>query len=45
MIPFNRPTLIGKELAYVADAVASGKLSGNGPFTQKCQRFFEERYG
>lgn len=45
VIPFNRPTLIGKELAYVADAVASGKLSGNGPFTQKCQRFFEERYG
>ena len=26
-------------------AVAEGKLSGNGAFTKKCQHFFEERYG
>lgn len=26
-------------------AVAEGKLSGNGAFTKKCQQFFEERYG
>ncbi len=26
-------------------AVYSGKISGNGIYTQKCQRFFEERYG
>lgn len=26
-------------------AVYNGKLSGNGEFTKKCQRFFEERYG
>ena len=45
MIPFNKPFLIGKELEYIAQAVANGKTSGNGPFTQKCQRFFEERYG
>jgi dTDP-4-amino-4,6-dideoxygalactose transaminase len=25
--------------------VYSGKISGNGQFTQKCQRFFEEQYG
>lgn len=26
-------------------AVYAGKLSGNGVFTQKCQEFFEHRYG
>lgn len=45
MIPFNKPVIIGRELAYIAEAVASGKTSGNGPFTQRCQRFFEARYG
>lgn len=43
-IPFNRPYLIGKELEYIQDAVSSKKLSGNGKYTQLCQRFFEERY-
>lgn len=27
------------------EAVNTGKLSGNGLFTQKCQRFLEEKYG
>ena len=44
-IPFNKPFIIGKELAYIAEAVQSGKLSGNGAFTKRCQSFFEERYG
>ena len=26
-------------------AVYTGKLSGNGEFTKKCQKFFEEKYG
>ena len=45
MIPFNKPYLTGKETIYIEEAVASGKISGNGVFTQKCQRFFEEKYG
>lgn len=45
MIPFNRPYLHGRELVYIAQAVASGKISGDGVFTHKCHRFFEERYG
>jgi dTDP-4-amino-4,6-dideoxygalactose transaminase len=44
MIPFNKPYLTGKETQYIEDAVASGKISGNGIFTQKCQRFFEDKY-
>lgn len=43
-IPFNRPHLTGKEAHYMYQAVAEGKLSGNGAFTKRCQQFFEERY-
>ncbi|MCB9184140.1 MAG: dTDP-4-amino-4,6-dideoxygalactose transaminase [Flavobacteriales bacterium] len=45
MIPFNRPHLTGKELPNIQDAVATGKLSGNGKYTQLCHRYFQERYG
>lgn len=45
MIPFNKPVIVGQELDYIAEAVASGKTSGNGPFTKKCQQYFEEQYG
>jgi len=45
MIPFNKPYLTGNETKYIEQAVQSGKISGNGIFTQKCQAFFEERYG
>ncbi|UYZ61356.1 dTDP-4-amino-4,6-dideoxygalactose transaminase [Hymenobacter weizhouensis] len=44
-IPFNKPHLVGPELEYIRQAVAAGKLSGNGEFTQRCQQFFEQRYG
>jgi len=44
-IPFNKPYLTGKETAYIQQAVASGKISGNGMFTKKCQQYFEEKYG
>ena len=45
MIPFNKPYLTGKEMHYMYQAVYSGKISGNGIFTKKCQLFFEEHYG
>lgn len=45
MIPFNKPCLTGKEAHYMYQAVFTGKLSGNGYFTKKCQHYFEERYG
>ena len=44
-IPFNKPYLTGQETDYIREAVASGKISGNGVFTQKCQAFFETQYG
>ena len=45
MIPFNKPYLTGKEMQYIEDAVKSGKISGNGLFTKKCQEFFEKEFG
>ena len=45
MIPFNKPFLTGKEAHYMYQAVYTGKLSGNGVFTKKCQQLFEEKYG
>lgn len=45
MIPFNKPYLHGRELVYIAQAVTSRKISGDGPFSKKCHSFFERRFG
>lgn len=45
MIPFNKPFLTGKETEYIQQAVASGKISGDGMFTKKCHQFFEQKFG
>ena len=44
-INFNKPYMTGNETEYIRQAVESGKISGNGIFTKRCQSFFEERYG
>ncbi len=44
-IPFNRPYATGKELKYIAGAIKNGHLSGNGPFTLKCQAWLENNIG
>lgn len=45
IIPFNKPHITGKETTYIRQAVKSGKISGNGIYSNKCHHFFEERYG
>ncbi|MCF8296589.1 MAG: dTDP-4-amino-4,6-dideoxygalactose transaminase [Bacteroidales bacterium] len=45
MIPFNKPYITGKEVHYIYDAVSTGKISGNGKYTQMCQHYFEDRWG
>ncbi len=45
MVPFNRACLTGKELEYIKEAVENGHISGNGPFTRKCERLLEEATG
>jgi dTDP-4-amino-4,6-dideoxygalactose transaminase len=45
LIPFNKPHFAGRELEYIADAVARGNASGDGRFSDDCCRFLEERFG
>jgi dTDP-4-amino-4,6-dideoxygalactose transaminase len=45
MIPFNRPDVSGNEERYLIEALHSGHLSGNGSFSKRCCRFFEEKLG
>lgn len=44
-IPFNKPHLTGSELKYIEQCLAEGKLSGDGRFTQRCQRLMQEQFG
>jgi dTDP-4-amino-4,6-dideoxygalactose transaminase len=44
-IPFNRPTLVGRELEVVAEAAASRHISGDGPFGRRCEAILEESVG
>jgi dTDP-4-amino-4,6-dideoxygalactose transaminase len=44
-IYFNKPHLTGKEVGYMKKAVMTGKISGDGVFTRKCQAFLESKYG
>ena len=44
-IPLNKPCLTGKEAHYIYKAANSGKLAGNGQFTQAAHDFFKNRYG
>lgn len=42
-IPFNRPTYTGNEDQYVLAAMHSDKISGDGEYGLKCQRWFEQQ--
>ena len=44
-IPFNRPTTVPEASHAVDEALASGKLSGNGPFTLRCEAALERLTG
>ena len=37
--------MTGKELYYIAESHFNGRLAGDGPFTQKCHRWLEDRTG
>lgn len=44
-IPFNRPCLAGNEYKYIAEAIANGHASGDGPFTRRCHALLELELG
>lgn len=43
-IPFNKPFIVGKELDYVAEAIRSGNLASDGPFSRACSELLETRF-
>src|SRR6185369_455632 len=45
VVPFNRPRLVGTEHRYVDEAIATGKISGNGMFAQRCEAWLRDRVG
>lgn len=44
-IRFNVPPFTGKEYEYIKQAVDNQKICGDGEFTKKASRWFEERTG
>lgn len=44
MIHFNVPPFIGNEFNYMKEAVENHKICGDGPFTKKCDEWFETRF-
>ena len=42
MIPFSVTPFVGKEIEYIARAIMSHKLCGDGDFTKKCHAWLEE---
>ena len=43
MIPFNKPPYTGNEEQYVLESIKSSKISGDGEFTKRCHKWFEEK--
>jgi dTDP-4-amino-4,6-dideoxygalactose transaminase len=44
-IPFNVPSLCGRELDNIRAALEHGQISGDGLFTKRCHALLEERLG
>jgi dTDP-4-amino-4,6-dideoxygalactose transaminase len=44
-VPFNRASLTGDELEYLRDAIERGYISGDGPYTRRCEELLERELG
>ncbi|MBI2193664.1 MAG: dTDP-4-amino-4,6-dideoxygalactose transaminase [Planctomycetes bacterium] len=44
-IPFNRPSLTGRELEYMADVIRSGHAAGDGSYTRRCHQLLQGLLG
>lgn len=45
MIPFNKPSVEGRELELVREAIDRGHISGDGVFTKRANAMLEELFG
>ena len=44
MVHFNQPYMAGEEFQNIINGAMAGQISGNGLFTKRCHKFFEDRY-
>ncbi len=44
-MPFNIPPYVGTEMKYIEKAIDNRKICGDGEFTQKCNKWLEEKLG
>lgn len=44
-IPFNRSTLVGRELEYIFTTMSLGQIAGDQTFSHKCQALLERTLG
>lgn len=45
MISFNVPPVVGDELDYISDAIASRKICGDGKYTKLCNNWIKDNTG
>jgi dTDP-4-amino-4,6-dideoxygalactose transaminase len=41
LVPFNRPSLTGREAEYMSEAITRMHISGDGHFTRRCHQYLE----
>ncbi|MEI7711630.1 MAG: dTDP-4-amino-4,6-dideoxygalactose transaminase, partial [Rhodospirillales bacterium] len=41
-IPFGHPSMVGRELEYIAEAIRNGTISGGGPFLKRGEAWLEQ---
>lgn len=44
-VPFNKPLVLDDHQNYLSEALKHGQLSGNGPFSKKCEDLLEKQLG
>jgi dTDP-4-amino-4,6-dideoxygalactose transaminase len=44
-VDFNRPVIVGREFEYMRQAIENAHISGDGPFTKKCNALLEQELG
>lgn len=44
-IPFNKPSVVGREYAYITESVATGQISGDGFYSKQCHALLEASVG
>ncbi|MBK2092323.1 dTDP-4-amino-4,6-dideoxygalactose transaminase [Francisella philomiragia] len=45
MIPFNKPCMVGNTIDMIRESFDTQKVSGDGTFTKKCNKWLESNFG